>query len=626
VATGPVVPPVDLSPAPEPEGLVVIGRVAKPEAILRTASGWARLPLPGADDLVRSLADDAVASSLDLTQPVDGAVVVVSGHGAPKPLYAFAAAVRSFEEAKSRLGARHRLTPAGNGGFDVHGIGRAEIEPGGTDDEEDDELTCVLAHAASMSPAAGARLVCGEPAALEALTPYLTRSLPRQSFPADVHAELRFAPIRKPVADLRMQLPILARGLLNTQSSAVRDFVEAAVGELADIVSDTNKISIDATVADAGFETTMRAEYGSANSIVAQLATTGVDRAGPAPASFFHVPQESDLAFFGHGSDPKLWERPRTLLGNLLVETFTEGGMPEAERTKIEELVTRRMLPLFTGPAVYASGHDAQALERAFAARKAVRAGDAAAAAEADRLLGEQVVGFHLFQVKEPIANVGPILKDWSALFARPGFVAWTKKQKMQKSAARLRVAPLPSAVVLPKETVHLEITIPREEDGAAAKPSGSGRPGGADATKKITKKPLVAHVFAVPDAGTTWLAFGLDGVLVAKKAAVALSSGPQTGTLGSAAADLGVIRDATKINGAATLSLRGLLALTAFERAHSPYEKMSALPNQGASPIVLTFAAEPPASGGPGALARGTLRIPRGTIEDVIRIAMTPR
>lgn len=596
-ASTPAAPKVDVSRVPEPEGLVALGRIAKPEAILKTAGGWAGLPLPGGSELVRSVTDDAVGAAVDLSQPVEGAVALGGSRSSPKPLWAFSVAARgSFEDAKATLSARHALTPVENGGLKIEGIGRDDAIAR-EEDEDDDDNGCVLAHAV-----VGARIVCGETPALEALTPYLTRTLPRESFPSDLHAEVRFGPIRGPVADLRAQLPILARGLLGSQSQAVRDLVDAAIGELADIVADTNRITIDGRMIDSGVTATMHVEYGSKTSLVAQLATSSADRVGAPPAAFWHVPREADVAFFGKGSDPKLTQHARELLTNLLVETFAEQGMPDAERKTIKELVERRMLPLFVGPAVYAKGYDQAAVEKALSARRAVKSGDLAASDTADRALGEQVVGWHLLQVGEPIANVGPILKEWSALWARPGFTKWAKGHVSAKRLARLRIAPLPSGVKLPKDSVHLEITIPREDLELGPK-------------KKLARKPLVAHVFAVPDAGATWLAFGLDGKLVADKAAAALSSAPDDATLGKSSGYEGLAN--AKVSGALTLALRGLLVLTAIDEHDPPFSAVPMLPNKAATPVTMTFTAEP--SG-----AASTLHVPRGLIEDVIRLALT--
>jgi hypothetical protein len=464
----------------------------------------------------------------------------------------------------------------------------------------------------------GARIVCGEKGGLEALTPYLTRGLPKQSFPTDLHLEMRVDPVRGPVSDLRAQLPILARGLLGSQSPAVRDLVDAAIGELGDFIADTNRIVLDGTVEDRGMKLDMRAEYGSAKSLVAQLATTSVDRAGATPAAFFHLPQETDVALFSKGTDPKLFGHVREILSNLLLEAFTEGGMQDAEKKSIKELVANRMMPLFTGPAVYGKGYDQLAVEKAVLAKKQVKPGDRLAEDDAERILDEQVVGWHLLQVGEPIANVGPILKDWSSLWSRPAFQAWAKKKASAKMLAKLRIAPPPAGVTLPKETVHLEITIPRGDLEDNGKP-------GQKAKAKLPRKPIVAHVLAVPDAGATWLAIGFgDPKLVAQKAAAALSSAPEQGTLGKTAG-YETLKDG-KLNGALMLSMRGLLVVTAEDGGGSAFSKLGTLPSKGATPALMTFAAQGPNGDAKAGAATGTVRIPRGLIEDAVRLVMTSR
>jgi hypothetical protein len=174
---------------------------------------------------------------------------------------------------------------------------------------------------------------------------------------------------------------------------------------------------------------------------------------------------------------------------------------------------------------------------------------------------------------------------------------------------------------------VHLEITIPREdiEDRSVGVDQTPGKKTSHVVHKKLARKPIVAHVIAVPDAGATWLAFGLDANLLAKKAAIALSSAPDTNTLGKASG-YDVVRAQQKINGALAISMKGLLVFTAGGRHDSPYSALNALPNKGTAPAVMTFAAQGPSqndSAKAGA-AVSTLRIPRGLIEDVVRLMMT--
>jgi hypothetical protein len=297
--------------------------------------------------------------------------------------------------------------------------------------------------------------------------------------------------------------------------------------------------------------------------------------------------------------------------------------MPDAERKTIKDLVAGRMMPLFTGPLVYGKGYDQTAVEKAAIAKRAAKGKDTD---DADKLLGEHMIGWHLLQVGEPIANVGPMLKDWSALWARPGFQAWAKKAASAKMMSKLKIAPVPAGATLPKETVHLEITIPRDDIEDPSAPPPPGAKGPRPKPKMIARKAIVAHIIAVPDAGSTWLAIGFgDPTLLVKKVAAALSSAPDQGTLGKTPA-VDTLRESAKMNSAMMVSMRGLLVVTAADRHDSAFSKLPSLPNKGATPAFATFLAEGPKGDAKAGSVTGTLRIPRGLIEDAVRLAMTSR
>lgn len=636
-----VEPPPDVSAVPAPEGLVLVGRVSKAEGILKTLGTWTRLPLPGGADLVRSMTDDSVADSVDLSQPIDGAVALRGGKRDMNPLIAVSVAVRSFDDAKAKLGAKHKLTPGKNGQINVEGIGRSAVTEGrGKADDDDDDQKCVLSPAST-----GARLVCGESDALELLSPYLTRTLPRQMWPADVHLEMTLAALREPLAQVKAMLPVLARSMLGSSSPALAKLADAGVNELVDFVGDTNRIAFDAQLADAGIDATMKVEYTRAQSFIAKLATSNPQRADAPPAAFWHLPGDTDLALFGKGSDPKLFDHPKELLGNVFLEATEGAGMPEPERKAVRELVVDRMLTLFTGPLVYGKGYDAAALDKAIAARAALKPGaDLAARDEAERIAAEEVLGWHLVQVSEPITKVGPILKDWANLWNKPAFAKWAKQQSSAKMLAQMRIVPAPAGVTLPKDAVHLEIVMPRadleempvvpvppppapQRPGQAKPPSGGDRradPKPAQVKmKKIPRKPLVLHVIAVPDQGGTWIGLGLDGKLVAQKAAASLSTAPDGPTLGKMPG-AEALRD-VKANGAWLATIRGFLVFTALDHgSHGPYSMLNALPSKGTTPIVLTFVSQGPSAGATGGSAVATLKLPRAAIEDIVRLAMS--
>jgi hypothetical protein len=203
---------------------------------------------------------------------------------------------------------------------------------------------------------------------------------------------------------------------------------------------------------------------------------------------------------------------------------------------------------------------------------------------------------------------------------------------------AQMRLAAV--AAPLPKDAVHLEISFPQHDleidvppppppppppPGAKRAPPPPPPPAARPKPKKIALKPIVFHVIAVPDQGATWLGFGLDPKLLAQRAVAALSSTSDASSLGKTPAAEPL--KSAKVNGAWMITLRGLLVFTALKHSsRSPYGMLSSTPNQGRSPIVLTFAAKGPSQEAAAGSAVSTFKLPRGAIEDIVRIAFASR
>jgi hypothetical protein len=192
-----------------------------------------------------------------------------------------------------------------------------------------------------------------------------------------------------------------------------------------------------------------------------------------------------------------------------------------------------------------------------------------------------------------------------------------------------MRITPPPAGVTLPKETVHLEVTIPRDdiddERGMAAPAplARPGKPAPPPKPKKIARKPIVLHVFAVPDGGATWLGVGLDGKLVAQKAAAALAAAPDANSLGKAHSGYEALREG-KLNSGGIATLRGLMVFAALGGSErSPYSLLGSLPGKGATPIVFTGHAEGPSATAKAGSSVGTLHVSRAVIDDIVKLAM---
>lgn len=647
-AAAPKAPAFDLSPVPEPAGLILVGRVNKPDAIVQTAGSWVHLPLPTGADLVRSVTDDSVAEIVDLSQPIDLAVTLELTMNGVLPdvssLAAFSVAVKNYEQAKTKLAEHHELATGPDGLVKIDGFFKAPSKPrskrrretrsdggrGGRgsasespDHEERSERSdgCVLAPAQT-----GARLVCGEDDALTALAPYLSRTMPRQTWTSDVHLEVRPDTVRGP-------LKIGASGIGKSLASLIGGgsagaLLEASLGEIVDFVDDTQRIALDVQAAESGVTLDMRLDFQSNKSLMARATTA---RGGETPpAAFWHLPPETDMAMFGRGSDPKLFDHPRELIGNVIVEYAGAAGVAEADSGLLKDLVADRFFKLFTnGPGLYAKGFDEAAMLKARDAYKAIKSDQRAAREDAKRVVEEKLFGWHLVQVSEPVAQVGPMLKDWSALWNRPSFSKWLKG-KGPDNLPSFRITPAPAGVTLPKETIHLEVTIPRDDvpsssdgifDPTARTPGSANKK-----TPPIKLKPSVMHVFAVPDAGATWLAFGFDTKLVAQKAAAALSSAPSANTLGKANG-LEVLREG-KVSSGAFFTLRSFLGLGSVAITHDAksWTIGENLPHKGLTPILFTARSAPPSSTASAGSSVGTFRLPRAVIEDIVQAVLQAR
>jgi hypothetical protein len=625
--------PPDLSAVAEPPNLVVVGRIAKPDAILSTLGSWTKLPIPVGAELLRSLSeDDALADVVDLGKPVDLAVTVTLSRHGLDPRVAFSVAVRSFDRAKALLGAKHRLEPGSNGELRVVGIGGGAGRDGRSkqaedeDEDQDDDVGCVLAH---TPPVAGdGRLVCGEPAAVSALSPYLARTLSRETWPSDIHVELRPEPLRAAVGTLRAMMPMAGQAL-GASGSAARDLLDAGIAELIDLVGDTQRLAFDANLGDSGAALESRFEFRSQSSTFAKMVTAN-DRADAPPAAFWHLPAETDTAFFGRGSDPKLFDHARELFASFLAEGAAAGAMPEAERKAVTELVRDRLLPLFTtGSGIYAKGYDAAGVDKALKTRQSVSPTDVPGVSEAKRIMTEQAFGWHLYQTSEPIARVAPALRDIAAIWNRPAFAVWIKSKAKDVALPKMRLAPAPAGVKLPKDSVHVEVTIPRDDvdlDPPISVRQGP-KPKPPPVPAKYHRKPVMLHVFAIPDGGATWLAFGMDGKLAATKALASLSTAETAGTLGASPAGKEALREG-KMTSGGFLTLRGLAVFTTVDsfEGRAPYPLLATLPGKGGVPILFTGKPEAPSDKARGGVSTGSVRVPRAFIEDAVKLVMTMR
>jgi hypothetical protein len=570
-------------------------------ASLATVHAWTQLPMPEAAKLSELITGAPVGALVDMDRPIDFALTV-QGSRHPELQGALAAGVRDLEAAKASL-ADYKLVPGANGTLRILGLRK----PAADSSEGGDERACELAPA--YGPAA-TRLVCAsDEKALAALGPWLTRGATRLAPPtADGHLELRMAPVKPLISSERPLLGLLLGTILGNQRgySGIREAGTAAAGDLADFAMDLDDATLDLTLSDPGATATLNWKLSGSTSALGRVMTANADRNGPPPAVFWQMPADADAAFFDRGIDPKMVDRARELATKVLDDKLAEDGVKEGDRKALESALGAFLL---TGaPFVYAGGVDLDAARKALAAEKAVpETGDRR---EANRVTAQAIVGWKVAELDEP---AGPRIDALKALATTWGRVSAVYKAKGGRVVA-LRTAAMPKGVTLPKDTQHFVVEVPL---GEAPDPK---------AKAKGTPKPLSIDLFVVPDGARSWIGAGGDAAVVAAKLSAAVAgSGDNLGSR----ADLAPMKNAV-LGAGGFFDTRSLPLLaqqvgtfggdsTSFAGDGDLLEGVSQLPHQGATPIPFSFTA-PAASPG---TAVGTLQIPRGTIDDIMVLAL---
>ncbi len=612
-------PVADVTAVKRPAGIVVFARLNKPTEVLRIVGGWTQLPMPGAEAMGELLAGDAIGKAVDFSYPIDVAVALPHGSKSMKPMIAVSAGVRSLDDVKRQLAGKFKLAASENGTIRI------------TDKDGDDDSApsrpCSLVP--SFGPAT-TRLICGDrTGAIDALAPYLARTAPRENIQSDAHVEVLLEPVRPLVQQFRGFLPGLAGGAMNLRMDSAGEALEAAVNDLADFATDLDKISFDLSVSDPAAAANITATFGGQSSLLARLALAHPERADVPPAAFWHLPYDADMAYFQRGMDPKELAHPKELLTNILVGALEKDGLPAADRKALTD-ATMHYLSLFTAPMVYGKGFDLPAASRAFAAVPSEHAGgNSAGSTEAERVALEQLGGWSVMQVDDPIAKVLPIAREWVAALARPAFAKWMKEKGTPAPA--MKQLAVPKTAQLPADSQHFVLTVPRKAGGSSDEDepqlTGQKNPKAAKAKTAAPLKPFVIHVFVVPDNGHTWLSFsGIEATSIAKARAV-LATGPESGTLAKRT-DLATIHD-ERANVGGFLSARGMLGLSPFratvDAKQAPYDRilksLQATKGQGGTPLPFALRAQT-GQGGGGSLVM-TARAPREAIEDIIKAAV---
>lgn len=607
-------PQSDLSPITEPGHLLMIVHVSKPAKLVGTASSWVGLPLPVGEMLDEAFGD-GVGPVIDTSQPVDIAITIDAHGRSPRPQFAFSAGVRSVEDVKGALASTFNFTPLTNGAFRIE-ASKTPRRSGDDDDMPVRTRPCVLAPAFGTAPA---RVVCGSKlSAVDQLWPYMVRGATRIAATSDVHMELRADALRSLFGE-RTPFAMLMREVASEGPIALN-----LLSELNDFGSDADKVIVDANLDDAAGRGTATLSLRETKSALAKAAVAHADRVGPPPATFLKLPVESDAALFSGGVDPQIFDKTKEMLATAVGQRLeTRQGVSAAE-SKATQDVLKATMDVLGAPLVFAKGVDGAAATQALAAVKAAKtpaATSTASAAAFARLGGWDVMGVEL-----PIAKVGQVAKDWTALFAKPGVAKWLKTEAGDAPPLTMKAAAVPKD--LPAGSLHFTIT--RGITGWSSSPppppvfGPNVKPGRPAPPPKPPKPPVfmhTLHLYLVPDgASRTWMSWSLDDAIALDRAKVVGGAPAASATLASKGG-LDDLKGA-RANSGGFVTMRGVVLdgpLVMFPSPDESYLERNdplrglAGSGQGATPISVWVAATSQTT------MTTNLVVPKGVVRDAM-------
>lgn len=569
--------------------MLAVGRVSRPEELSKRLAALSGMPIPSAAEAVAFAAGPELSGAVDMEKPVDFAVVMTLAGRLPRPTFALSVPLRSVDEAKAKLG-KFKLSPADNGATRVEGL----LPP---EESGDAPQTCLIAPAVG---ATSARLVCGEVAGVEALTPYLTRTFPRETVASDVHLELRTGANRETIEALRRLLPNMASASIGgRRHPALNDLVTNIVGDATDFATDSEAVVLDVDVKAEGVHGTVRVPFKTTTSTAAKVAL-GQGLAKGAPASVARLPEGTVGSFWSTGSPPQLFDHFQSTAKRAFLEAASEESkLTDKEREQLGSLGFDKWMPLIDGAWSYGFGFDADSIAKA---QEDVKKADDKTRREKSDTLERALLGFHLVHLAKPYPQLQSAAKDLGTTLD----AMFTKEFAGKKSGWKTSWKPGPAGKGLPAGSLHYVMT--REYLSKDA---------------KEPKRPkATCHAFFTKDGEGSAIGLGCDDKVLSQKLAASLE--PAKGAKAPTTTSPAPSAPAVSGHRGGSLSPSALAWIAAFE-SHGR-RPLSGSPAGAGLPMTYVLHGEGPSANAPGGTAVLDFDAPKSIVNAVVSTAVGRR
>lgn len=616
-------PAVDLSAVPTPDTVFAWGRATKPARSLDMLSTWVRQNIEGQGPL-REMIGEKLARLADFEQPFDFVVYAKPGV-VPRIRFVLSVPLKgTVESIAPTIADRYAFVKGPNGVLELAHKAR-QAKPSDEDDDDDDGdddysdlRRCALAPAFG---AAAARVVCSDDGPVRDLAlPFLTRTVTRQSFPADIHVEARPEAFKDFLTKNRSQAGLLAQSIFG-RDAEIKEAVTAGVTDVLDLGMDAQHGVLDITLDDKQGTGEARITLKQKTSALARALVSHPEKADAPPAAFGRIPSDAAMAFFIHGFDASDLTQPKLLGSKALENVLQKRSELDATDRKAFADAFVHLADLFVVPMVYGRGVDVVAASQAVNAWQSKKT-DAAKQMTALSL----VAGWDVIGIEAPIAKVQVPIKEIFAAFNRPHVMTWQKAMNGSSSEPIDQWKTSTPVKDLPAGNVHFELVDFNQDVNLAPAPPPPARGRPTPPPPKPTYSASKLQIVLVPDGDRTWLFTAMDMPTLIAKAKATLAA---TDSLAKRM-DLDPLR-AAKSNAGGFMSLRGLgMKLPIAWSTRTPDYALDDDPlygmttsDAGMVAVPFWFSEEGTKADAPAGALSLSVRVPRAEVADFLTVGV---